>query len=391
MVMGEGSPANLCLDRSNFGGGDRTRRIRSPVVRASVGEPGKKSSVGVGGGANGRLFVAASITVGLAVVNRVLYKLALVPMKDYPFFMAQLTTFGYVILYFSILYWRRHAGIVTDDMLAIPKSRFLAIGFLEALGLASGMAAAAMLPGPTIPILTQAFLVWQLVFSVLLLGRKYSPSQVIGCFLVAGGVVTTVGSGTTDGQLLAQVGILWPSLMVLSTSFQAAASILKEFVFVDSSKRLQGKALDIFVVNSFGSGFQALFVLLLLPVLSQLKGIPFIELPEYFRNGAGCFLNVGLNTTGCDGSPLLPLLYISANMAFNISALYLLKISSALVSSLSTMLAVPLSVFILTLPLPYITKGTDLDRYFVAGTVILTLGLLLYNLPQSSDSDSKSD
>lgn len=39
--------------------------------------------------------VAAVVTVVLGVGNRVLYKLALVPLKHYPFFLAQLATFGY--------------------------------------------------------------------------------------------------------------------------------------------------------------------------------------------------------------------------------------------------------------------------------------------------------
>lgn len=39
--------------------------------------------------------VAAAVTVALGVGNRVLYKLALVPLKHYPFFLAQLATFGY--------------------------------------------------------------------------------------------------------------------------------------------------------------------------------------------------------------------------------------------------------------------------------------------------------
>lgn len=39
--------------------------------------------------------VAAAVTVALGVGNRVLYKLALVPLKRYPFFLAQLATFGY--------------------------------------------------------------------------------------------------------------------------------------------------------------------------------------------------------------------------------------------------------------------------------------------------------
>lgn len=40
------------------------------------------------------VMVAAAATVALGVGNRVLYKLALVPLKHYPFFLAQLATFG---------------------------------------------------------------------------------------------------------------------------------------------------------------------------------------------------------------------------------------------------------------------------------------------------------
>lgn len=40
------------------------------------------------------VMVAAGATVVLGVGNRVLYKLALVPLKHYPFFLAQLATFG---------------------------------------------------------------------------------------------------------------------------------------------------------------------------------------------------------------------------------------------------------------------------------------------------------
>nr|CAB3501717.1 unnamed protein product [Digitaria exilis] len=48
-----------------------------------------------GGGAGGSgIAAAATATVVLAVLNRVLYKLALVPMKNYPFFLAQFTTFA---------------------------------------------------------------------------------------------------------------------------------------------------------------------------------------------------------------------------------------------------------------------------------------------------------
>ncbi|KAJ0010776.1 hypothetical protein Pint_33832 [Pistacia integerrima] len=45
--------------------------------------------------------VAAAVTVVLGIGNRVLYKLALVPLKHYPFFLAQLATFGQIS-------WREH-------------------------------------------------------------------------------------------------------------------------------------------------------------------------------------------------------------------------------------------------------------------------------------------
>lgn len=325
---------------------------------------------------------AAAITLGFAVANRVLYKLALVPMKEYPFFLAQLTTFGYVVVYFSILYFRYHAGIVTDEMLAFPKLRFVVIGALEALGVASGMAAAVNLSGASIPILSQTFLVWQLILSVLILGRRYAVNQIFGCLLVAAGVIMAIASGT--GQLLGNAGIFWPLLMIASSSFQAGASILKESVFLDAAKRLKAGSVDLFVVNSFGSGFQALFVLLLLPFLSKLKGIVFNQLPSYFKDGAACFINMGSISKDCAGAPLLPLLFIIVNMCFNISLLRLVKMSSAVVASLSITLAVPLSIFVFTLPLPYLGAESRLTPIFILGATILVLGLVIYNLPNNS-------
>ncbi|XP_028551915.1 protein CLT2, chloroplastic isoform X3 [Dendrobium catenatum] len=320
-----------------------------------------------------RIVAAAAATVILAVANRVLYKLALVPMRQYPFFLAQVTTFGKQFLN------------------AVPKSRFMAIGLLEALGVACGMSAGAMLPGPAIPILSQAFLVWQLVLSVLILRRRYSLNQILGCLLVTAGVILAVASGSSDGQWLSGIEFLWPALMVVSSAFQAGASILKEFVFIDGAKRLQGKTLDIFVVNSFGSGFQALFVFLLLPFLSNLRGIPFTQLPQYLKYGAACFLNIGGHIADCEGAPFLPLLFILTNMAFNISLLNLVKMSSALLSSLAATLGVPLSIYILSLPLPYIPEGTNLNAFFVIGTAILVSGLTLYNLPKPGNQPHRND
>ncbi|XP_057469860.1 protein CLT2, chloroplastic-like isoform X2 [Actinidia eriantha] len=160
--------------------------------------------------------------------------------------------------------------------------------------------------------------------------------------------VTTFG-GSDAKQMLSGIDFVWPMLMIASSAFQASASILKESVFVDAATRLKGKLLDIFVVNSFGSGFQALFVLLFLPFLSNMKGIPFSQLPLYIKSGAGCFFNIGVHTL------------------------------------------VPISIYILSLPLPYLPEGVSLSSFFLFGSMILVVGLLLYNVPQPVKQSSKID
>ncbi|XP_071926475.1 protein CLT1, chloroplastic isoform X1 [Coffea arabica] len=348
-----------------------------------------------------KVVVAAVATVVLGVGNRVLYKLALVPLKQYPFFLAQLATFGYVIVYFSILFLRFRAGKVTVQMLALPKAPYLAVGLLEALGAVCGMAAGAILSGAAIPMLSQSFLVWQLLLSFIFLGRRYRFNQLLGCSLVAAGVIITVASGSSAGSLM-EAGIFWSLLMILSFLFQAADTVLKEIIFLESAKRLKGGSVDLFVVNSFGSAFQAVFICLLLPFLSKLWGIPFDQLPLYVKDGAACFLNIGTGlgeaivrqfltflqlqtfscqsffNEGCDGAPLLPLLFVIVNMGYNVSLLHLLKISSAVVSCLASTVSVPISVFLFTLPLPYLDAAASLPPGFIAGAITLVAGMFIY-------------
>lgn len=85
-------------------------------IRSDGGDSGNLQKTRIGGGRDElkafsdrdrtvEVMIAAAVTVVMGVANRVLYKLALVPLKHYPFFLAQLATFGYTsfssILHFS--------------------------------------------------------------------------------------------------------------------------------------------------------------------------------------------------------------------------------------------------------------------------------------------------
>lgn len=60
---------------------------------------------------------------------------------------------------------------------------------------------------------------------------------------------------------------------------------------------------------------QALFVLLLLPITCQLKGLSLTQLPAYLRAGSSCLMggNPGCGAD-CAGAPLLPVLYVGVNV-----------------------------------------------------------------------------
>eukprot|EP00899_Mesostigma_viride_P014455 jgi/Mesvir1/2300/Mv19334-RA.1 len=319
------------------------------------------------------LSTMAAVTA-FSATNRVLFKMALVPLRDYPFFLAQLTTVGYAVVYLTVLALRRAQGVVTDKMLAYPKREFALVGLLEALGLLGNVVAAAFVPGQLLPVLSQSFLFFQMLWSTLILGRQYTRRQFLSVAVVVVGVCTVVSS--SQGRLAASAASIWyPLGFTLSMAFPALASVLKERVFRRAAATVG--SLDLFVVNAFSSTFQALFVLLLLPVLCHFNRLPMAQLPRFLSEGSACFLGA---TKGCEGAPMLPFLYVAVNLAFNIFALRLLKISSAVNASLSVSLSVPLAVLLFTLPLPYLPAPARLSISFVIGTAILLAGLFSYNM-----------
>jgi hypothetical protein len=83
------------VDAAGDGGVRRRKeKVRPCNYAVEDGSVGNDDVVGRSGNRVAEVAVAAAATVVLGVGNRVLYKLALVPLKQYPFFLAQLSTFG---------------------------------------------------------------------------------------------------------------------------------------------------------------------------------------------------------------------------------------------------------------------------------------------------------
>jgi hypothetical protein len=93
---------------------------------------------------------------------------------------------------------------------------------------------------------------------------------------------------------------------------------------------------------------------------------------------------------GTVGAPLTPLLYITANLAFNVAVLNLLRTSGALITTLTMSTTIPLTIIAFTFPWPLIGAPAALNANFIIGTVVLLAGLLAYNWPKISQSQQKS-
>ena len=279
------------------------------------------------------------------VVNRVLYRIALVPMKEHTFFLAQFQNSAYLLTYWLFLHLRRKSGKVTEEMLSLDKTPFVIIGFCESMSQLLFMYGAGHLPGILIPVINQSYLVWNLLFATIVLQATFTKTQLSGAFLVVCGVILASAPPGLIPSWLSNLPVLGhdPNLVKpseLATSailavnpkhviaciccfaFPALASTIKERLFRSAREKLGGKDLDIFVVNSFSSLFQTFFVLLLLPVTLAMNEVHPHNLLEYLQEGALCFQGL---LPGSDGAPFFPVAYVVTNLIFNISILTLLR------------------------------------------------------------------
>ncbi|PNW88454.1 hypothetical protein CHLRE_01g030300v5 [Chlamydomonas reinhardtii] len=354
-----------------------------------------------------KLIALIGLVLLTGVGNRVLYKMALVPLRDHIFFLAQLQNLGYLAVYFTALAWRRSTGQVTTAMMNIDKRPLLAVGACEAAAQLLFMVGAAHIPGALLPVVNQTYLVWSLVFASLILGTRYSWMQLAGAGLVMLGVVcAAVQPGVVAGMLgmgsgaaaaaaaHAAVDLRYVAVCVACFAFPAIANCIKEKVFSSAAQKL-GQPLDIFVVNSFGSLAQTFFVLLLLPITTALKGIALSDLPAHLMASSRAFLGEpsaaacaafggGADAGGLVGvlarhsTPLLALSYVALNLVFNVAMLNLLRSVGSVTTTLVGSSLVPLTIAAFTLPLPYLEPAV-IGPNFLVGASLLMGGLVTYN------------
>jgi len=351
----------------HLGSPGRLVRLRAEAV-GSQGTPHRHQSLS-------EVAPLAGVVISLAVLNRMLFRMQLVPMRDYSFFVAVLTTTAYILVYSIIFKARSDRGIITDEMRAYARKKwttFMVIGGLEAVVFAVSFYAGGRIPGSLLAILGQgAVLPLAAIASYVIHGQRFSVRQLLGLGLVLGGVWICISpanvlgsavSASLNRELLRAVTIYCSGL-----GFLALSLTLKERLF-------RSKDLDVFVVNTLDSVFQFLFMIPILPLILRFATT---EVPRvYFSNGMRALLH-------SPAMPWLSILYSLVNIAFNVSILTLTKRSGAVTSVLVGICAIFPSSLVFALKLPFLTP-VPLRMGFLQGVALLASGLYLYYIPRSN-------
>eukprot|EP00698_Gefionella_okellyi_P025947 TRINITY_DN9727_c0_g1_i1.p1 TRINITY_DN9727_c0_g1~~TRINITY_DN9727_c0_g1_i1.p1 ORF type:complete len:403 (+),score=77.37 TRINITY_DN9727_c0_g1_i1:101-1309(+) len=320
----------------------------------------------------------------LGTVNRVMYKYVTIPMKQYTYFLSNFNATCYTILYFTIFFGRFFMKKITPDMLreARRKSwwKILIIGTMDSLGNVLGLIGAAHLSGPLIVLLPNGTILFTIIVSMIILKQRYNVWQLLGAGIILSGVFVTILPEVL-GQTVQTAPFYFYLIYFFSTLPNAISFCLKELTF-----KVQ-KDLDLFVVNSFGSGCQLVFTWLLFPIVA-IPGltpvyVPISELGQYLVRAAYCFGGVNIDSQfpidACHGAPILPVTYIVINLTWNICLLALLKKGGAFYMFIAITASMPIAENLFTINLPLLT-ATPFSWFHIGGLLIILTGLIGYRV-----------
>jgi len=319
------------------------------------------------------------LVIILGAANRIVYKIQLVPMGNYPTFISWFITVSYCLLYWSILLIRRYQGYITNEMINYPKIwKFVLMGLMDALGYVLGIFGARAISGYLLTLLPQIIIPTTMLISMFpWVGARYNLLQVFGALLLISGEIISLVPDFKSGT---HATIYWAIVYMVSVVPNAISFVLKESVFHDMPK------MDIFIVNSMDSIFQLIFTLALFPIvmIPGFGGIPFDQLFVFIQQSSYCFAGQNIvypYQDTCLGEPYLTLLYVVINLTWNICLLLLLKQGGAVLTFIAAAVSLPIAHLAFAINWPLLGSSSIALTDIFALLAVLA-GLIVYRSAQ---------
>jgi len=325
--------------------------------------------------------MVAVIVFGTA--NRVLFKLMLIPMVNYPFFTNQLTSFIYIPFFWPIVWVFFKTGRIDEEQRSFPWWKFAIMGTLDASAGLLMTFGGAHTSGPMQLLLSQAAIPMTMLFSWIVslealafifkrvLQVNYKWNHYVGAGTILLGIVVSLYGqlfgGGDSGSSSSVAGLI----IFFSSSIPTAFSgVYKEIGF-------KGADLDVYYVNAWVATYQFVVGMLFLPIttLHSFGGLAFDEIPANLWDGAKCFAGYG---EGCEGAYYYVCGYLAINIIYNIVLLMMIKYGSAALFYVASAVILPAADICFTQKWIMGVNAQPLTWYDVVGLIIILTGLVVY-------------
>jgi len=319
--------------------------------------------------------------IAVAVANRVSNRILLAPLRAHTYFFAFVTSLLHLCAYSVWLCRRASLGLVTDSMWLFVKDHpllLVAFGVCEGVFFPLVFYAAARLPGGLVQVLNQMLIPFTVLFSAVLLRRRYTLGRLIGVATALTGVLLFALDPVVAARSHVPVTFLNMTLCAGAYGMMALAMVLKEMVmsmYSDASRTAsytdsKARPLDCALVLTIGTLGRFMTVLLGWPLFLKLTGKPIAAVLSGITSGMETLFQPSVIP--------LALFYWLCNSGLSVLGLLMVRQSSASSTVLANVVALPLSALLFCCPLPLL-EPQPFHWRFASSLLLVILGNLVYN------------
>ena len=320
--------------------------------------------------------LVASLTVFLiaGIAANVLFKLELNAMYNYPLYTSQLNPI-ILAIFFGVglnIEIRYDNSIPWKEVLAFPMWKLVIVSLFDVTANVMELKSSDAMgkdAGPLSMLLAQCVIPFTMLFSFLLLRRRYGVFQIAGAVVILGGVLIVI----VPPGVHASKSVLYTGLYAVSRMPTSLNKVIKEYIFLRHS-------LTVLFVGFWEQVFNvvtgALAMLFCWPVI---QGVPLRDVPGVLLRGTWCAVGRNsLPTDDCAHAPWLIILFTVSAVIWMGSTLAVVKHGSATVAFLASAILIPLCDFFFASHAIFGKDAKTFHWYDFVGLIVILAGMVGY-------------
>ncbi|KAK5578132.1 hypothetical protein RB653_003085 [Dictyostelium firmibasis] len=339
------------------------------------------------------IFIVLYILFG--VVNSLLLKKVMNSFSNYGFFLNQLTNYGYVPIFGSVVAYKLlFTNDIPKDTRSFPQFKFLIMGALDAVTGYFVVIGGIKTSGPLQQLLNQSVIPFTMLTSFIFLKERYSLIQLGGALIIIGGVVVSLIPSFTGNNSTGNM-LFYNFFYLISMIPYAFSNVYKVIGFSTVED------MDVWYLQYFDSLYQSLVGTVLFPINNWLpppSDMKFNQVIPQLETGAKCLFGINTlveqfnstsntllptscnyddNTTcdNCHGAWIIVLVYMTVNVVYNVFILLVLKHAGATVFSIANTLRLPLTNIAFSFKFVMGSDASPFSGLSVVGLFIILFGL----------------